>query len=73
MTSSRSDDTFFPTIKKREATAREFPGFPKEEWMMYKKISRSLILISALFLVTSIEVSAQNLRFFDDEDLLNAA
>jgi len=39
--------------------------------MMYKIISRILVLITALFLVTSIEVSAQDVSFFDDEDLFN--
>jgi len=37
--------------------------------MMYKIISRTLILITALFLVTSIEVSA--LTFFDNEAIFN--
>jgi len=38
---------------------------------MYKIISRTLILITALFLVTSIELSAQDLTFFDNQDSFN--
>jgi hypothetical protein len=38
---------------------------------MYKVISSSIILITALFLVTSIEVSAQDLTFFNDQVSFN--